>query len=51
MIELTYFWMGVFAVSALLFWGIAAWVIVRGGRDVLEMLTEARTNRKDGKNK
>jgi hypothetical protein len=47
----TYFWMGVFTVSGILFWGIAFWVIIRGGRDVFEMLTEARSNRKNGINK
>ena len=51
MTDLTYFWMGVFTLSAIIFFGIGAWVIIRGGKDVLEMLTEARANRKNGTNK
>ena len=37
----TYFWLGVFLISCLLFFSIAVWVIFRGGKDVWEILTEA----------
>jgi hypothetical protein len=39
-----YIWFAFYFMSCLIFFGIAAWVIVRGGRDVWEMLTEARNN-------
>ena len=35
----TYIWLGIFGVSAALFFGIALWVIWRGGKDVIEILT------------
>lgn len=39
-----YVWLVFFSGSCVTFFGIALWVIVRGGRDVWEMLTEARNN-------
>ena len=38
----TYLWLGIFLVCAAVFFSVAIWVIVRGGKDVLEILTEAR---------
>jgi len=34
----TYVWLAIFGAAALAFFGIAAWVIFRGGKDVLEIL-------------
>jgi hypothetical protein len=34
----TYFWMGIFLVAGVLFWGVAFWAIVRGGKDVLDII-------------
>lgn len=34
----TYFWMGIFLVACALFWGVAFWAIVRGGKDVLDIV-------------
>jgi len=34
----TYLWLAIFGVSATVFFGIAIWVIFRGGKDVLEIL-------------
>jgi hypothetical protein len=39
-----YVWLVLYLGSCAVFFGIALWVIVRGGRDVWEMLTEARKN-------
>jgi hypothetical protein len=36
----TYLWLGIFFVSGVVFFGIALWVIFRGGKDVIEILTE-----------
>jgi len=38
----TYLWLGIFFVCAALFFSVASWVIARGGKDVLEILTEAK---------
>jgi len=35
----TYIWLGIYIVSAVTFFSIAFWVIVRGGKDVWEILT------------
>jgi len=35
----TYIWLGIYGVAAVVFFGIALWVIVRGGKDVLEILS------------
>ena len=40
----TQIWLWIYGICAVLFFSIAVWVIVRGGRDVLEILTEARDN-------
>ncbi len=37
----TYIWMGIYLVSLITFFSIGAWVIVRGGKDVFEILKEA----------
>ena len=37
----TYIWIGIFGVAAVAFFGIACWVIVRGGKDVIEILTDS----------
>jgi len=37
----TYLWLGIFFVCSTLFFSVASWVIARGGKDVLEILTEA----------
>lgn len=37
----TYIWIGIFSVAAVAFFGIAVWVIVRGGKDVIEILTNS----------
>ncbi len=34
----TYIWMGIFLVAGALFWGVAFWAIIRGGKDVLEII-------------
>ena len=36
----TYIWLGIFFLSGAVFFGIAIWVILRGGKDVIEILTE-----------
>ena len=36
----TYVWLGIFFFSGVVFFSIALWVILRGGKDVLEILTE-----------
>lgn len=38
---LTYIWMSIFSVSTLAFFGIAVWIIIRGGKDVIEILTNS----------
>ena len=38
----TYIWLVIFGCAALIFFSIAAWVIIRGGKDVWEILTMAR---------
>lgn len=38
-IKATYIWLVIYGIGAALFFGIAFWVIVRGGKDVLELLT------------
>jgi len=37
----TYIWLVIYGTAALIFFSIGAWVIVRGGKDVFEMLTES----------
>jgi len=37
----TYIWLGIFIFSGIIFFSIALWVIFRGGKDVMEILTEA----------
>ena len=34
----TYFWMGLFLISGALFWGVAIWAVIRGGKDILEII-------------
>ena len=36
----TYIWLGIFIFSGIIFFLVALWVIFRGGKDVLEILTE-----------
>lgn len=38
-----YIWMGIFLVVSGLFWVTAEWVIVRGGKDVLDIITKEKT--------
>ena len=33
-----YIWMGIFLNACALFWGTALWAIVRGGKDVLDII-------------
>ena len=40
----TYIWFAIFGVSAAVFFGIAVWVIFRGGKDVIEILTMEKEN-------
>lgn len=35
----TDFWMGVFFVSGAVFWSVAVWAVVRGGKDVLDIIS------------
>ena len=42
----TYIWLGIYIFCGVLFLSVASWIIVRGGKDVWEILTEGR-----GKNK
>jgi len=35
----TYIWLAIFGFSMLVFFAIAVWVIIRGGKDVWEILT------------
>lgn len=37
----TYIWLAIFGVSAIVFFSIGVWIIIRGGKDVLEILTGA----------
>ena len=37
----TYIWLAIYGVAALAFFSIGAWIIIRGGKDVLEILTGA----------
>jgi len=34
-----YFWLVIYGIAALIFFSIGVWVIVRGGKDVLEILS------------
>jgi hypothetical protein len=36
----TYTWLAIYGFSIALFFGIAVWVIIRGGKDILEMFSE-----------
>jgi hypothetical protein len=38
----TYIWLGIFFFSGVVFFSIALWVIFRGGKDVMEILTEIK---------
>jgi len=38
----TYIWLVIFGVASLFFFGIAIWVIIRGGKDVLEIITMSK---------
>ena len=38
----TYIWLVIFGISAVIFFGIAIWVIYRGGKDVWEILTSEK---------
>ena len=38
----TYIWLAIYGVACVVFFVVSAWVIVRGGKDVLEMLTEQK---------
>jgi len=40
----TYIWLVIYGICTILFFAVAFWVIVRGGKDVWEMLSEARAN-------
>ncbi len=33
-----YFWMGVFFFFGVVFWGVAVWAIIFGGRDVIDII-------------
>ena len=37
----TYIWMGIYLTSILVFFCIGMWVIIRGGKDVFEILKDA----------
>lgn len=37
----TYIWLAIFGVSAIVFFSIGVWIIIRGGKDVLEILSGA----------
>lgn len=42
-VSATYVWLIIYGIGAALFFGIAFWVIYRGGKDVLELLkTDAK---------
>lgn len=34
-----YIWMAIFLVAAALFWGTSIWAVIRGGRDVWEIIS------------
>ena len=36
----TFIWLSIFLACTVLFFSVALWVILRGGKDVLEILTE-----------
>jgi len=36
----TYVWMAIYGIACLMFFSVSVWVIIRGGKDVLEMLTD-----------
>jgi len=35
----TYIWLVVYGIAIAIFFGLAVWIIIRGGKDVLEMLS------------
>ena len=35
----TYIWLAVFGAAIVVFFGLAVWIIFRGGKDVLELLS------------
>ena len=37
----TYIWLTIYGISALIFFSISVWIIIRGGKDVWEILTGA----------
>ncbi len=39
---LTYVWTAIFVAAACLFWGVAFWAVVRGGRDVIDIIISER---------
>ena len=37
----TYVWLVIYGAAVLVFFSISVWVIIRGGKDVLEILTDS----------
>ena len=35
----TYIWLVIYGIAALTFFSIAVWIIIRGGKDILEILS------------
>lgn len=40
----TYIWLVIYGISLVVFFSIAIWVIIRGGKDVLEILSGSDKN-------
>ncbi len=38
----TYVWTAIFIVAGCLFWGVASWAVVRGGKDIIDIITSER---------
>ena len=41
----THIWLVVYGVAVLIFFSISVWIIVRGGKDVLEILTDSENKK------
>ena len=42
----TYIWLAVFGIACAVFFGLAVWIIIRGGKDVLEMMSFTEKKKK-----
>lgn len=42
----TYIWLAVFGLACAVFFSLAVWIIIRGGKDVLEMMAFTEKKKK-----